>query len=102
MSGGRDVISRVTDAIMDDVRAWQPRPLEDVYPVVLLACMMVNIRDDGGVHRRARYLGMAFGLDGEREVLAMWFQATEGAKFCMQILLDLKRRGVPNIELTGV
>jgi len=82
---GRDLISRVTDAVMDDARAWQSRPLEDVYPVVFLDCMILKIRDGGSVQRRACYLALAIGMDGEREVLGMWFQANEGAKFWMQV-----------------
>jgi putative transposase len=99
---GRDLISRVTDAVMDDARAWQTRPLEDIYPVVFLDCMVLKIRDGGTVQRRACYLAMAIGMDGEREVLGMWFQANEGAKFWMQVLTDLKQRGVQDILITCV
>jgi putative transposase len=66
VSVGRDLISRVTDAVMDDVRAWQSRPLEDVYPVVFLDCLQLKIRDGGSVQRKACYLAMAIGLDGSR------------------------------------
>lgn len=99
---GRDLISRVTDAVMEDARAWQSRPLEDVYPVVFLDCMVLKIRDGGSVQRRACYLAMAIGMDGEREVLGMWFQANEGAKFWMQVLTDLKQRGVNDILICCV
>src|ERR1700689_26337 len=99
---GRDLISRVTDAVMEDARAWQSRPLEDVYPVVFLDCMVLKIRDGGSVQRRACYLAMAIGMDGEREVLGMWFQANEGAKFWMQVLTDLKQRGVQDILICCV
>ncbi len=99
---GRDLISRVTDAVMDDARAWQSRPLEDVYPVVFLDCMVLKIRDGGSVQRRACYLALAIGMDGEREVLGMWFQANEGAKFWMQVLTDLKQRGVNDILIACV
>jgi putative transposase len=99
---GRDLISRVTDAVMDDARAWQTRPLEDVYPVVFLDCMVLKIRDGGTVQRRACYLAMAIGMDGEREVLGMWFQANEGAKLWMQVLTDLKQRGVNDILIACV
>ncbi len=99
---GRDLISRVTDAVMDDARAWQTRPLEDVYPVVFLDCMVLKIRDGGTVQRRACYLAMAIGMDGEREVLGMWFQANEGAKFWMQVLTDLKQRGVNDVLIACV
>jgi transposase-like protein len=99
---GRDLISRVTDAVMEDARAWQTRPLEDVYPVVFLDALVLKIRDGGTVQRRACYLAMAIGMDGEREVLGMWFQANEGAKFWMQVLTDLKQRGVNDILIACV
>src|SRR6202034_2649156 len=92
---GRDLISKVTDAVMDDARAWQTRPLEDVYPVVFLDALVLKIRDGGSVQRKACYLAMAITMDGDREVLGMWFQANEGAKFWMQVLNDLKQRGIP-------
>ena len=84
---GRDLISKVTDAVMDDARAWQTRPLEDVYPVVFLDALVLKIRDGGSVQRKACYLALAIGMDGERDVLGMWFQANEGAKFWMQVLV---------------
>src|ERR1700693_2111939 len=99
---GRDLISRVTDAVMDDARAWQSRPLEDVYPVVFLDALVLKIRDGGSVQRKACYLAMAINMDGEREVLGMWFQETEGAKFWMQVLNDLKQRGVQDILIACV
>jgi putative transposase len=102
VSVGRDLISRVTDAVMDDVRAWQQRPLDDVYPVVFLDALVLKIRDGGSVQRRACYLALAIGMDGEREVLGMWFQANEGAKFWMQVLTDLKQRGVQDILIACV
>jgi putative transposase len=99
---GRDLISRVTDAVMEDARAWQTRPLDDVYPVVFLDALVLKIRDGGSVQRKACYLAMAIGIDGEREVLGMWFQANEGAKFWMQVLNDLKQRGVQDILIACV
>ena len=84
---GRDLISKVTDAVIDDTRAWQTRPLDDVYPVVFLDALVLKIRDGGSVQRRACYLALAIGIDGERDVLGMWFQETEGAKFWMQVLV---------------
>jgi putative transposase len=99
---GRDLISRVTDAVMDDARAWQTRPLDDVYPVVFLDALVLKIRDGGSVQRRACYLAMAITMDGDREVLGMWFQASEGAKFWMQVLTELKQRGVRDILICCV
>ena len=99
---GRDLISRVTDAVMDDVRDWAKRPLEDIYPIVFLDCMVLEIRDGGSVQRRALYLALGVTLDGDRDVLGMWFQETEGAKFWMQVLNDLKTRGVRDILIACV
>jgi putative transposase len=99
---GRDLISKVTDAVMEDARAWQTRPLDDVYPVVFLDALVLKIRDGGSVQRKACYLAMAINIDGEREVLGMWFQANEGAKFWMQVLTDLKQRGVQDILIACV
>jgi putative transposase len=99
---GRDLISRVTDAVMDDVREWQQRPLDDVYPVVFLDALVLKIREGGTVQRRACYLALGVTVEGERDVLGMWFQETEGAKFWMQVLSELKQRGVSDILLCCV
>jgi putative transposase len=99
---GRDLISRVTDAVMDDVREWAKRPLEDIYPIVFLDCMIIKIREGGTVQRRALYLALGVTLEGERDVLGMWFQESEGAKFWMQVLTDLKTRGVRDILICCV
>jgi putative transposase len=99
---GRDLISRVTDAVMDDVRAWQTRPLDDVYPVVFLDALVLKIRDHGSVQRKACYLALAITIDGDREVIGLWFQDNEGAKFWMQVLADLKTRGVSDILICCV
>ena len=69
----RELISRVTDGVMDDVRDWAKRPLEDIYPVVFLDCMVLKIREGGSVQRRALYLALGVTLDGDRDVLGMWF-----------------------------
>ena len=79
---------------MDDVRAWPQRPLEDVYPVIFLDALVLKIREGGSVQRRACYLALGVTLDGDRDVLGLWFQETEGAKFWMQVLTELKHRGV--------
>lgn len=99
---GRDLISRVTDAVMDDVRAWQQRPLDDVYPVIFLDALVLKIRDGGSVQRKACYLALGVSIDGERDMLGMWFQETEGAKFWMQVLNELKQRGVRDILICCV
>jgi putative transposase len=99
---GRDLISRVTDAVIDDVRAWAQRPLEDVYPVIFLDALVLKIREGGTVQRRACYLALGITVDGDRDVLGIWFQETEGAKFWMQVLTELKQRGVQDILICCV
>jgi putative transposase len=99
---GRDLISRVTDALMDDVREWQQRPLDDVYPVLFLDALVLKVREGGTVQRRACYLALGVTVDGERDVLGIWFQESEGAKFWMQVLNELKQRGVADILLCCV
>jgi hypothetical protein len=99
---GRDLISRVTDAVMEDVREWQQRPLDDVYPIIFLDALVLKIREGGTVQRRACYLALGVTVEGERDVLGMWFQETEGAKFWMQVLNELKQRGVGDILICCV
>jgi putative transposase len=94
---GRDLISRVTDAVIEDVREWQQRPLDDVYPVLFLDALVLKIREGGTVQRKACYLALGVTVEGERDVLGMWFQDAEGAKFWMQVLSELKQRGVQDI-----
>ena len=102
MNVSRELISKVTDGVMDDVRAWQSRPLDDVYPVVFFDAFILKIRENGSVQRKACYLAFGVRLDGERDVLGMWFQDAEGAKFWMHVLGDLKRRGVRDILICWV
>ena len=99
---GHDLISRVTDSVLDDVREWQARPLEDVYPILFLDAMIVKVRDGGTVRNRACYVAIGVNLDGERDVLGLWFQQTEGAKFWLQVLTELKQRGVRDVLICCV
>jgi transposase-like protein len=94
---GRDTISRVTDAVLEDVAAWRSRPLEEVYPVLFLDALVVKVREAGAVRRKACYLAVGITCDGERDVLGLWWQDTEGAKFWLQVLTDLKQRGVADV-----
>lgn len=94
---GHDLISRVTDAILDDVREWQARPLEDVYPIVFLDALIVKVRDAGAVRNKACYVAIGVNLEGERDVLGLWFQSSEGAKFWLAVLNELKQRGVRDV-----
>ena len=93
----RDTISRVTDAVLGDVEAWRTRPLEAVYPIVYFDCLMVKIREDRSVRSRACYLAIGVSVEGEREVLGIGWQETEGAKFRLAVLNDLHQRGVADV-----
>jgi putative transposase len=93
----RDTISRVTDAVLADVEAWRTRPLERVYPIVYLDALMVKVREDRSVRTRACYLAIGVTVDGEREVLGLWWQEAEGAKFWLAVLNDLHHRGVEDV-----
>jgi len=92
-----DFISSVTDAIMDEVTAWQARPLEPMYPVVFFDALRVKIREDAIVRNKAVYLALAVLPDGTRDILGIWIENTEGAKFWMKVFNDLKTRGVGDI-----
>jgi transposase-like protein len=94
---GRDTVSRVTAAVLEDAKAWQQRPLEAVYPIVYLDALVVKIRDGQAVRNVACYLAIGVNCDGERDVLGMWFQKTEGAKFWLAVLTELKTRGVADV-----
>ena len=92
-----DLISRVTDGVVDELKAWQNRPLDALYLVVYLDALVVKIRDKGVVQNKAVYLAVGVGLDGAKDVLGMWIQQTEGAEFWMAILTELRNRGVQDI-----
>jgi len=92
-----DLISRVTDEVVAELTAWQNRPLEPLYLVVYVDAMVVKIRDKGVVQNKSVYLAVGVGLDGGKEVLGMWIQRTEGAKFWGAILTELRNRGVGDI-----
>ena len=99
---GHDLISRVTDAVLEDVREWQARPLEDVYPILFLDALIVKVRDGGAVRNKACYVAVGVNLDGERDVLGLWFQSAEGAKFWLAVLNELKQRGVQDVLICCV
>jgi putative transposase len=94
---GRDTVSRVTSAVLSDAKQWQQRPLNEVYPIVYLDALIVKIRDGQSVRKMACYLAIGVNMDGRRDVLGMWFQRTEGAKFWLQVLTELKTRGVQDV-----
>jgi transposase-like protein len=92
-----EFISSVTDAVMAEVTAWQARPLEPMYPVVFFDALRVKIREDAVVRNKAVYLALGVLPDGHREVLGLWIESTEGAKFWLKVFNDLKTRGVGDI-----
>jgi putative transposase len=92
-----DFISAVTDAVMAEVTAWQARPLEPMYPVVFFDALRVKIREDAVVRNKAIYLALGILPDGTRDILGLWIENTEGAKFWMKVFNDLKTRGVADI-----
>jgi putative transposase len=91
------LISTVTDGVLAEVTAWQARPLEPVYPVVFFDALRVKTREDNVVRNKAVYLALGVRRDGAREILGLWIEATEGAKFWMKVFNDLKTRGINDI-----
>src|SRR5215211_7365375 len=87
---GRDTISRVTDAVLDDVKEWQARPLEKLYLVVWLDAIVLKIRDQGSVRNKHAYLAIGVGIEGIKETLGIWLEANEGAKFWLRVIGELK------------
>jgi putative transposase len=92
-----DFISSVTDAVAAEIAAWQARPLDRVYPVIFFDALRVKIRDEGTVRNKAVYLALGVLRDGTREILGLWIEQTEGAKFWMKVFSDLKSRGCQDI-----
>src|SRR5579863_4864249 len=92
-----DLISRVTDGALDEAKAWQTRPLEAIYPVVYLDALFVSIREGATVQKKAVYLALGVTTEGQRDVLGLWISETEGARFWLGILTELKNRGVEDI-----
>src|SRR4029079_4555220 len=92
-----DLISTVTDAVMAEVTAWQPRPRAPLYPVVFFDALRVKIRDEGTVRSKAVYLALGVLADGTRDILGVWIEQTEGAKFWMKVFSELKTRGCEDI-----
>lgn len=92
-----EFISSVTDAVMSEVSGWQGRPLEPMYPVVFFDALRVKIREDAVVRNKAIYLALGVLADGTRDILGLWIENTEGAKFWMKVFNDLKTRGVSDI-----
>jgi transposase-like protein len=96
------LVSQVTNAVIEQVREWQNRPLDEVYPIVYLDCIVLKIRQDKRVIKKAIYLALGVNLDGQKELLGMWISENEGAKFWLSILSELKNRGLEQILIACV
>ncbi|WP_063360019.1 IS256 family transposase [Pseudoalteromonas luteoviolacea] len=96
------LISRVTDAVIANVVEWQSRPLDAIYPIVYLDCIVVKIRQDKQVINKSVYLALGVNLEGHKELLGMWLSETEGAKFWLNVLTELQNRGVKDILIACV
>jgi putative transposase len=96
------LISEVTDAVLAEVIEWQSRPLERLYPVVFFDALRVKIRDEGVVRNKAVYLALGVDADGQRDVLGLWIEQTEGARFWLKVVNDLRNRGVEDILIAVV
>lgn len=96
------LISSVTDAVLEEVRAWQNRPLDALYPILYLDALQVKVRDGAHVRNKAIYLAIGINLQGAKEVLGLWVAQTEGAKFWLQVVTELQNRGVTDIFIACV
>lgn len=97
-----DLISAVTDAVLEEIAAWQSRPLEAVYPLVFFDALRVKIRDEGHVRNKAVHVALGVRGDGSKEILGLWIETNEGAKFWLRVMNDLKNRGVEDILIAVV
>jgi putative transposase len=97
-----DLVSAVTDAVLEEVAEWQNRPLEALYPLVFLDALRVKVRDEGTVRNKAVYVALGVRPDGAKEVLGLWIEQTEGAKFWLRVMNELKDRGVEDILIAVV
>ena len=96
------LISHVTNSVLEEVHAWQARPLEPVYPIIYFDCLFVKSRQDGSIQNKAVYLALGIGMDGEKELLGLWLAETEGAKFWLSVFNELKARGVEDCFIACV
>lgn len=97
-----DLISVVTDAVLEEIAAWQARPLEPVYPVIFFDAIRVKIRDEGTVRNKAVHVALGVRYDGVKEVLGLWLEQNEGAKFWLRVMNELKNRGVEDLLIAVV
>ena len=94
MNVSHTLISQVTRSVVDEVRAWQSRPLDSIYPIVYLDCIVVKIHQDKRVTTKAIYLALGINTDGMKELMGLWISENEGSKFWMSVLTEMPQRGV--------
>lgn len=97
-----DLISTVTDSVVEEVRAWQTRPLDQIYPIVYLDAIRIKVRQNAQIVNKAIYMAIGVNLDGHKEALGLWIAEQEGAKFWMSVITELKNRGVQDILIACV
>jgi putative transposase len=97
-----DLVSAVTDAVLDEIAEWQNRPLEALYPLIFFDAIRVKVRDEGTVRNKAIYLALGVRPDGTEEILGLWIEQTEGAKFWLRVMNELKNRGVEDVLIAAV
>lgn len=98
----KELISTITDGVMEDVIRWQARALDRIYPILYLDCLMVKARDNNMVINKAVYLAIAVNTEGKKELLGIWISKNEGAKFWMQVVTELKNRGIEQIYVACI
>src|SRR5215203_3637665 len=97
-----DLVSAVTDAVLDEIAAWQARPLEPVYPLIFFDALRVKIREEALVRNKAVHVALGVRADGTKEILGLWIEQTEGAKFWLRVMSELKNRGVEDVLIAVV
>lgn len=96
------LVSRVTEAVLDEIHVWQSRPLDELYPIVYLDCIVVKVQQDKRVINKSVYLALAVTLEGKKELLGLWMSENEGSKFWLSVLTELQTRGVKEIFIARV
>ena len=96
------LISRVTENVMESILEWQNRPLDSVYPIIFLDCIVIKVNQDKRVINKSIYLALAINMEGKKELLGMWISENEGSKFWMQILTEIQTRGVKDIYIASI
>ena len=96
------LISKVTDAVKEQVIEWQNRPLDALYPIVYMDCIVVKVRQDSTIINKAVYLALGVNTDGQKDLLGMWMSENEGSKFWLSVLTELKNRGLKDILIACV